>query len=88
MLDDESGTKVLNGVCNEVVATYVEFSFLHKEFPTGKDGMCSCAKKLLGLGLFYLEYHAAIKEGDGTRVLSIEMLRVKVISNVSSWNTM
>ena len=68
MFDDESRTKVLDGVCNEVVTTYVQFSF-HKEFPTGKYGICSCAKKFLVFGLFYLEYRDAIKEEDGTRVL-------------------
>ena len=68
MLDIESRKKTLDAVCNQVVKEFVEFSF-HYETPKGDDAVTSYAKKLLGLGCFYLEYRDAIKEGDGLRVL-------------------
>ena len=33
------------------------------------DGVVEYAKDLISLGLLYLEYHDAVKEGDGIRVV-------------------
>lgn len=66
MLQEEERKKVLDAVCSEVVKQYVDFSFLHEALP-GTDGVCSYGKKLLGLGLFFMEYRDAIREGDGSR---------------------
>ena len=58
---------MLDDVCSEVAKTFVGFSFAENVSPE-KDSVLSYAKKLLGSGLFYLEFCDAIKEGDGTRV--------------------
>ena len=67
MLDEEKRKKVLDDVCSEITKTFVGFSFAENVSPE-KDGVLSYAKKLLGSGLFYLEFCDAIKEGDGIRV--------------------
>ena len=55
MLDEEKRKKVLDDVCSEITKTFVGFSFAENVSPE-KDGVLSYAKKLLGSGLFYLEF--------------------------------
>ena len=67
MLDNEQRKKVLDNVCNEVLKNFVDFSFF-EDVSHRKDGVFSYAKKILGSGLFYLEYCDGIKKGDGSRI--------------------
>ena len=68
MLDVEERKKILDEVCSELVTRFVQFSY-NQGCTTEVDGVFAYAKRLLSMGCFFLEYHDAIKEGDGLRVL-------------------
>ena len=55
--------------CNQIVQESVNFSFTSDTGLSKEDGVREYAVQLLSIGLFYLEYRDAIKEGDGERVL-------------------
>ena len=58
----------MDEVCSELVTRFVQFSY-NQGCTTEVDGEFAYAKRLLSMGCFFLEYHDAIKQGDGLRVL-------------------
>ena len=50
---------------------YVKFSMIEgeEEDDGGRDGVCEYAQEVLSLGLLYMEFNDAIREGDGERIL-------------------
>lgn len=74
MLTENQRKPVLKSICHRVVK---EFTNFHIPLPTESsttsvkytDQLFGYAKELLSLGLFYMEYNDAVREGDGNRVL-------------------
>ena len=75
MMPDEDRKTALHSFCREVVSEHVSYSI------TGDSQSQSCtstctdqvqmyAKELMTLGMFYLNYRDAIREGDGSRILT------------------
>ena len=65
-------TAILQSVAKVVLNDYTDFSFparTQSTSPKGKDHAHEYAKEVLTLGLFFLDYKDAIREGDGARVL-------------------
>ena len=60
---------VLNKVSQQVVDSFIDFSFYQVWHRNDTDKVADYGKQLLGLGCFYLEFTDAIHEGDGQRVL-------------------
>ena len=60
---------VLDEICQQVVDTFVDFSFGQTNCNNDTDKVEEYGKQLLGIGCFYLEFADAICEGDGNRVL-------------------
>ena len=60
---------ILTSVAGVIVNEYVDLSMFHHKEKLPSDRIHGYAKELLTLGLFYLEYSDAIREGDGLRVL-------------------
>ena len=63
---------VLQSICNAVVQKFTNVDVCSAPSSTPKtcsDQILSYATELLSLGLFYLEYADAVREGDGFRVL-------------------
>ena len=61
--------EILNKVSKEVVNKFIDFSFRGPTSAIENDDVHKYAKHLLGLGLFYLEFSDAIREGDGSTIL-------------------
>ena len=61
--------QLLYSVCNRVTSNFVKFGYVEDNADVEKDSVTEYAIQLLSVGLFYLEYCDAIKEGDGGRVL-------------------
>ena len=62
-------SKFLESVAGKIVSSFVDLSFTKKSSPKGQDHVLEYAKEALTMGLFYLEFKDAIREGDGDRVL-------------------
>ena len=63
-------TAVLQSAAKVVINDYTDFTYPARKQPTShKDHIHEYAKEVLTLGLFFLDYKDAIREGDGTRVL-------------------
>ena len=60
---------ILMSVAGVIVNEYVDLTMLNNEEKLPNDRIHGYARELLTLGLFYLEYSDAIREGDGLRVL-------------------
>ena len=69
MLTNPERKDILNKVSKKVVNNFIDFSFRGPTSATENDDVHKYAKHLLGLGLFYLEFLDAIREGDGSRIL-------------------
>ena len=78
MLDVEERKKILDEVCSELVTRFVQFSY-NQGCTTEVDGVFAYAKRLLSMGCFFLEYHDAIKEGDGLRVTLLALLTSHIL---------
>ena len=73
MKDDTERKSILNDVASRVVEGYVDLSTRFAEMkqrPSG-DGVHAYACEALSLGLLYLEFKDAIREGDGDRILRV-----------------
>lgn len=68
LLDDATRQQLLHSLCEKIVNNFIPFQF-HNMQDTSSDNVCNYFKHLLGLGLFYIEYSDAIREGDGERIL-------------------
>lgn len=75
MLSDEERTSILMGVAAQVVNKHVDLSVQLSTDENTKakagDTVYSYACETLSLGLLYMEFRDAIKEGDGERVLRV-----------------
>ena len=60
MLCVKERKKILDEVCSELVTRFVQFSY---------NQGCAIEIDGVSVGCFFFEYHNAIKEGDGLRVL-------------------
>ena len=62
---------LLSGSVDTVMEKYVKFSMTEgeEEDDGGRDGVCEYAQEVLSLGLLYMEFNDAIREGDGKRIL-------------------
>lgn len=58
----------LYSFCQELIADHVSFSLSIKSSSTD-DGVLNYAKELMSLGIFYINFKDAIREGSGERVL-------------------
>ena len=68
--EEADKTAILQSVAKVVVSDYTDFSYPpSKQSASPKDHIREYAKEVLTLGLFFMEYRDAIREGDGTRVL-------------------
>ena len=65
----EERKAILKDICLMIVNEFVDFSFPTEESFTTDDKVFQYAKQVLSLGLFYIEFSDAIREGDGERVL-------------------
>lgn len=68
--------QILRIACSQFVKSYVDMTFGKKKdgdsTGTGieeSDGVCSYACDVLNLGLFYMEFVDAVREGDGDRII-------------------
>ena len=67
---DEERRAVLHSISTTIVENFVWFSFnAPPDVAMREDGIHNYACQLLSIGLFYLSYKDAIREGDGQRVL-------------------
>ena len=73
LLGCSSVNQQLNAIALWMCDTFVDLKFIHDASPTPKhsdfDHILEYAKETLSLGLLFLEFKDAVKEGDGTRVL-------------------
>lgn len=73
MATDMDRKSLLYTFCQELVSDYVTFSLscTHQVSTESDsaDGILTYASQLMSLGIFYLNYKDAIREGDGERVL-------------------
>ena len=60
---------VLDKICQQVVDSFVDFSFGQTSCNNDTDKVKEYGIQLLGIGCFYLEFTDAIREGDGNHVL-------------------
>ena len=69
MLSVEERQDLIQTVAIKIVDMFVDMTFIDNEDCLNTDKANLYSRCLLGLGLFYLEYSDAIREGDGERVL-------------------
>lgn len=69
MESTDTRKEILRKICKKMLDTHVSFSFNSVDTKTTKDNVREYGRQLLGLGLFYLEYSDAIRQGDGRRLL-------------------
>lgn len=70
MLPAEERKHILSQISHKVVDTYVNFKFDFKSPPEpSSDGVYAYGVEMLSLGLFYMLFKDAIKEGNGEQVL-------------------
>ena len=61
-------TAALNSLVRSISNKFIDITF-SKDKPSEVDHVFEYAKETLSLGMIYLEFKDAVKEGDGTRVL-------------------
>ena len=76
LLTDEERAAMLSAITDEIYNKFVKSTYSRREGGTINKGMIVEYKRsLLSIGLFYMEFHDGIEEGDGQ---SISMLAVFV----------
>ena len=66
--EKECRKALLDRVSEKIVNEFISFSY-HSECEKSKDKVFLYNTQLMSIGLFFVEYSDAIKEGDGSRVL-------------------
>lgn len=56
---------MLSSLTNQIISKFVNFKYKNFTTNQAKDLVFEYEVHLLNIGLFYLEYQDAIKEGDG-----------------------
>lgn len=69
LVNEHDRRNLLESLCLAIVDSFTTCNFHGKPVAKAMDKVYLYEKYLLSVGLFYLEYADAIKEGDGTRVL-------------------
>ena len=67
MLSNSERKQVLCRIAENIVDSFVHFGY-HRNTQRSEDGVYEYGRQLLNVGLFYLEYSDAVREGDGERV--------------------
>ena len=67
MLSNSERKQVLCRIAENIVDSFVHFGY-HRNTQRSEDGVYEYGRQLLSVGLFYLEYSDAVREGDGERV--------------------
>lgn len=70
MYEEEERKSMLLDVASKVVDAHVDMAFDHSR-EKQPDCVYAYASEVLSLGLLYVEFHDAIKEGDGERVMRV-----------------
>ena len=65
----EERKSALDGLAKQVIDKFICFRYNNSKNKSAGDKVYQYHTRLLSLGLFYLEYSDAIKEGDGNRVV-------------------
>ena len=66
--DIEKRKQVMSSLCDKIISKFVRFSYAYEGSHIKNSPVLEYAVQLLSSGLFYFEYHNAIREGDGERV--------------------
>ena len=67
MATDVNRRSSLNSFCHELVNEHVMFS-LSYEGSTCSDGVLNYTNEIMSLGIFYMNFKDASREGDGDRI--------------------
>ena len=69
--DDNARKDILYSISSKIVSTFtdIEAKFVVTSMPQDDDRVLQYSRLVMSIGLLYLEYCDAIKEGDGMRVL-------------------
>ena len=90
LLPEQERKILYDVIINQVMSTFVDFSFNHNHDNTtdvgAEDLVTQYTKKLLSVGLFYLEYRDGIREGDGQRVLRCWKYLLPIFYNANHTN--
>lgn len=70
MLPKDERRKLLYSFCKKVILKHTELSLPTKKGPTNTDRVQEYAHELMTLGMLYLNYKDAIREGDGPRIIN------------------
>ncbi|XP_019863233.1 PREDICTED: uncharacterized protein LOC109592137, partial [Amphimedon queenslandica] len=71
----------------EIASEYVDLSTFNSDRKIDpEDHVYEYAKEMISLGLFYMEYHDAIREGDGDRVFNCWKYMLIMFRATSHWN--
>ena len=76
----ERRTEILEDLCGNIIDQVVSFN-LHDEEAKEQDKVYDYSTKLVSLGLFYMEFCDAIREGDGGRVLRCWKFLLPIFKN-------
>ena len=69
-LDKEERKKIILGISEGIITSFTDLSYNGpRRVSTAKDVVHEHSVQLLSMGMFYLYFRDAIKEGDGERVL-------------------
>ena len=68
MMSDANRKSAIYSFCQEIIGEHVNMS-INDEISCSKDGIMNYANEIMSLGIFYLNYKDAVREGDGDRLL-------------------
>lgn len=89
-LSTEERNEILNNIAENLVNELVDLSptfQVKKEQPKpDEDHVFEYARELVSLGLLYMNYRDAIREGDGLRVLLVWKFMLPIFRATSRWN--
>ena len=89
-LSTEERNEILNNIAENLVNELVNLSptfQVKKEQPKpDEDHVFEYARELVSLGLLYMNYRDAIREGDGLRVLLVWKFMLPIFRATSRWN--
>ena len=71
LLTDKEKEDLLSCICKKILNTFCSIKY-HVDAPTNdtkQDQVLLYASEIFSLGLLYMEFLNAIREGDGTRII-------------------
>ena len=70
MLDNAERKELLNQLSRSVISSFTDLEYhCEQQNTTSTDAVFEHSRQLLSIGLFYMYFRDAIKEGDGSRVV-------------------